>query len=78
MQALSVRLLATIGQARAAAGEHDAALALLDESLAVKQRHRRSGRPAIGSAYALACKGAVLGDIGRFNDHTSVSMKRSR
>ncbi len=68
MQALSVQLLATMGQARAAAGEHDAALALLDESLAVKQKHRRSGRPAIGSAYALACKGAVLGDIGRFND----------
>ena len=46
MQALSVQLLATMGQARAAAGEHDAALALLDESLAVKQKHRRSGRPA--------------------------------
>jgi class 3 adenylate cyclase/tetratricopeptide (TPR) repeat protein len=66
MEALSVQVLATMGQARAAAGEHDLALGLLDESLGVKRRHRRSGRPAVGSAYALACKGAVLGDLGRF------------
>jgi class 3 adenylate cyclase/tetratricopeptide (TPR) repeat protein len=66
MEALEVQLSATMGQARAAAGEHELALGLLDESLAVKRRHRRSGRPAVGSAYALACKGAVLGDLGRF------------
>jgi class 3 adenylate cyclase/tetratricopeptide (TPR) repeat protein len=66
MEALGVQLLAAIGQARAAAGEHDLALGLLDEALAVKRRHRRSARPAVGSAYALACKGAVLGDLGRF------------
>ena len=66
MEALGVQLSAAMGQARAAAGEHELALTLLDESLAVKRRHRRSGRPAVGSAYALACRGAVLGDLGRF------------
>lgn len=66
MDALRVQLLATEGQARAAAREHDEALRLLDEALAVKRRHRRSASPAVGSAYALACKGAVLGDSGRF------------
>jgi hypothetical protein len=43
-------------------------MTLLDESLAVKRRHRHSGRPAVGSAYALACKGAVLGHLGRFSE----------
>jgi class 3 adenylate cyclase/tetratricopeptide (TPR) repeat protein len=66
MEALGVQLLATMGQARAAACEHEVALDLLDEALAVKRRHRRAGHPAVGSAYALACKGAVLGYLGRF------------
>ena len=66
MEALAVQLRATIGQARAAAGQPEAALSLLDGALAVKRRHRRTANPAVGSAYALACKGAVLGDVGRF------------
>jgi tetratricopeptide (TPR) repeat protein len=66
MDALGVQLLATIGQARATVGEHDVALQLLDEALTIKRRHRRSVHAAVGSAYALACKGAVLGDLGRF------------
>lgn len=66
MDALEVQLLATIGQARATVGEPDVALQLLDESLVIKRRHRSSARAAVGSAYALACKGAVLGDLGRF------------
>jgi class 3 adenylate cyclase/tetratricopeptide (TPR) repeat protein len=66
MQALGVQLLATIGQARASAGQPEIALQLLDAALGVKRRHRRSEHPAVGSAYALACKGAVLGHVGRF------------
>ena len=66
MEALGVQLMAAIGQARAAAGEHEVALRLLDDALDVKRRHRHGGRPAVGSAYALACKGASLGDLGRF------------
>ena len=66
MGALAVQLLATVGLAHASAGQHDTAIALLDEALEIKRRHRRSAHPAVGSAYALACKGAVLGDRGQF------------
>lgn len=67
MESLRVQLQAAIGQALAAAGHHHQALDLLDQALNVKRRHR-TGRPAVGSAYALACKGAVLGELGQFAD----------
>lgn len=63
---LAVQVRATLGQARAAACDYDNSLALLDEAIAIKRRHRTSGRPAVGSAYSLACKAAVLGDRGLF------------
>jgi class 3 adenylate cyclase/tetratricopeptide (TPR) repeat protein len=66
LTALSVQLLATIGQARAADGDYETALDHLDRAITVKRQHRRGVSPAVGSAYSLAIKGAVLGDIGRF------------
>ena len=66
MKALGVQLKAAVGQALAAAGDYSRALALLDEALDEKKRHRRNTRAAVASAYALACKGAVLGDLGEF------------
>ncbi len=68
LAALSVQLVATVGQALAAAGEHDRALPLFDRALAVKRHHRRQSSPAVGLAYTLACKGAALGDLGRFEE----------
>jgi class 3 adenylate cyclase/tetratricopeptide (TPR) repeat protein len=63
-----VQLIAAIGQARAASGEFELAFPLLDEAIAVKRQHRRSSSPAVASAYALSCKGAVLGELGRYPD----------
>ena len=63
---LAVQIRATLGQARAAAADYDEALALLDEAIAVKRRHRTGAKPPIGFAYSLSCKGFALGDLGRF------------
>ena len=65
---LRVQVRATLGQAHGAASHYDEALALLDEAIAVKRRHRNPSRPAVGFAYSLACKAAVLGDRGQFHD----------
>lgn len=74
--AFVAQLCATLGQARAAACEYDAALELFDGALSVKRQHRSAARPSagsasrpsVGSAYTLACKAAVLGDRGRFRE----------
>jgi len=63
---IAVQIRATLGQARAAAGDYAQALPLLDEAIAVKQRHRSGSRPAVGLSYTLACKAGVLGDRGLF------------
>lgn len=63
---LVVQIRATLGQAYAAACRYDDALVLLDDALSVKRRHRTGRRPAVGTAYSLACKGSILGDQGRF------------
>ncbi len=63
---LAVQVHATLGQARAASADYPGALALLDEAIEVKRRHRSGRRPAVGLAYSLACAGYVLGDLGRF------------
>ena len=63
---LNVQIRATLGQARAAAGDYERALTLLDEAIAVKRSRRTSARPAVGFSYTLACKAAVLGDRGKF------------
>lgn len=68
LEALGVQLLATLGQAHAAAADYDAALAQIDAALDVKRQHHGTRRPSVGLAYTLACKGAVLGDLGRFDD----------
>lgn len=68
LAALSMQVVATIGQALAAAGEYDRALPFFDRALAVKRHHRRQSSPAVGLAYTLACKGAALGDLGRFEE----------
>lgn len=65
---LAVQIRATLGQAKAAAGDYGAALALLDEAIEVKRRHRTGARPPIGFAYSLSCKGFALGDMGRFDE----------
>ncbi len=65
---LAVQIRATLGQARAAAGDYERSLELLNEAIAVKRLHRSGARPSVGSAYSLACKGAILGDRGLFDD----------
>lgn len=63
---LAVQIRATLGQALAAGCEYDRALVLLDESIAIKKRHRSGKRPAVGLAYSLTCRASVLGDRGDF------------
>ena len=61
-----MQIRATEGQARASACQYDQALVLIDEAIAVKNSHRSGRRPAVGLAYTLACRGAILGDYGEF------------
>ena len=65
---LVAQLRATLGQARAGACDYPAALVHFDAALQLKREHRSSSKPSVGSAYTLACKAAVLGDLGRFDD----------
>ena len=64
---LAAQVRATLGQSLAAAAQYDEALPLLDAAIDSKRaRARVGGSVAVGSAYALVCKGAVLGDRGAF------------
>jgi class 3 adenylate cyclase/tetratricopeptide (TPR) repeat protein len=67
---LAVQVEATLGQVLAATGEATPALALIDAAVEAKRRRGGPGRGslAIGSAYALACKGGLLADAGAFGD----------
>lgn len=66
---LAAQVRATLGQTLASAGDYDAALLLLDTAIDSKRaRAKPGGSVAVGSAYALACKGSVLGDRGLFDD----------
>nr|WP_179220696.1 AAA family ATPase [Sphingomonas laterariae] len=65
---LTVQIRATLGQARAATCDYDTALPLLDDAIAVKRSHRSGGRPSVGTAYSLACRGFVLADRGQFGE----------
>ena len=53
-------------------GEYESAIARIDQAITAKsqtgQRSPSRGRVAMGSAYALACKGGVLADRGQFDD----------
>ena len=64
--ALAVQIRATLGQVKAASSDYAGALPLLEEAVAIKRRHRRSARPAVGLAYSLVCLGSVVGDRGDF------------
>lgn len=65
---LAAQVDATLAQVLAAASRYDEALRLFDGALVVKQRHGKPGSSlAIGSAFALACKGSVLADQGHFD-----------
>ncbi len=69
---LAAQVRAALGQTLAAACQYDEAVALIDQALTIKRLHGRSPSPitgrglAVGSAYALACKGGVLADRGDF------------
>ena len=67
-QRLIAQIRATSGQARAAACDYDNALALLEEAISGKRQRDKGSRTAVGFAYTLACKAAVLGDRGQFGE----------
>ncbi|WP_271521941.1 ATP-binding protein [Bradyrhizobium sp. CCBAU 53380] len=59
---------ASLGQILAASCQYDEAITLIDAAISTKQqRSRRHGAIAIGTAYALSCKGSVLADRGDFD-----------
>ena len=65
---LIAQIEAALGQILAASCQYDEATALIDAAISTKQqRSRRHGAIAIGSAYALSCKGSVLADRGDFD-----------
>lgn len=64
---LAAQVRATLGQVLTSACEYDRALGLLDTAIDSKRKQSKPGsRVAVGSAYALACKGCLLGDRGLF------------
>lgn len=63
---LAVQVVATLGEAHTAAGQYAQALALLDDAIAVKRRHRSGRRTNVGLAFSLVCRACVLGDRGEF------------
>ena len=64
---LTSQIQATLGQAHWEASKHQAAVALLDEAIAVmRQAGGRSHGAPVGFAYSLAVKGWVLADLGHF------------
>jgi class 3 adenylate cyclase/tetratricopeptide (TPR) repeat protein len=63
---LAVQVRATLGQAHVAAARYDTGLALLDEAITIKRRHRSGTRTAVGFAYSLACRAHALADRGEF------------
>ena len=67
---LAAQVRATLGQALLSAAQYDRALGLLDAALDSKRRQATpaGSKLAVGSAYALACKGYLLGDRGRFSE----------
>ncbi|MGB3620624.1 MAG: AAA family ATPase [Ketobacter sp.] len=64
---LQVETTALLGQAKGAASNYDEAIVLLDNAMNAKLQHKKHERLSVGSAYSLACKGAILGDQGQFD-----------
>lgn len=66
---LAAQVRATLGQVLTSAYDYDRALGLLDTAIDGKRKQSKpGGHIAVGSAYALACKGCLLGDRGLFAD----------
>ncbi|MEJ8825457.1 AAA family ATPase [Variovorax humicola] len=63
---LVVQVVAALGEAHQAAANYDRALALLDEAIAVKSRHRSGRHVNVGLAFSLVCRAYLLGDRGLF------------
>ena len=64
---LAAQIQASLGQILAATCQYDEAIALMDGAVSAKQqRGRPGGGIAIGSAYALSCKGERAGRPRRF------------
>lgn len=64
---LAAQVRATLGQALTAVCRYERALPLLEDAIGAKRRGASpGGSVAIGSAYALACKGLLLADQGSF------------
>jgi len=64
---LAAQVRATLGQSLQCACDYERALPLIDTALTSKRARGRPGSSiAVGSAYSLACKGAMLGDRGQF------------
>lgn len=62
---LHAQLRSTRGQALAAAADYSGALSLLEETARLPAQGSGS---ASGLAFTLACRGSVLGDMGRFDE----------
>jgi class 3 adenylate cyclase len=66
---LAAQVQATLGQALASACQYTRALDCFNGALDVKRRQAKPGSSvAVGSSYTLACKGAVLADMGEFDE----------
>ena len=65
---LTTQIRACLGQAYAAGSRYGVATSLLDQTIDVKRKYRKPGRPAVSLAYSLACRAAVMGDRGEFDD----------
>ncbi len=78
-QRLATQIAATLGQALAAAGAYDEALQAMEQALQAKrQQSRRGGAIAVGSAFTLACRAAVLADRGDFTEaHAALAEART-
>ncbi|MDM0108650.1 AAA family ATPase [Variovorax sp. J22R24] len=63
---LAVQIVAALGEAHCAVAQYDRAAELLDEAIAVKERHRDGRELNVGLAFSLVCRGALLGDRGLF------------
>jgi class 3 adenylate cyclase/tetratricopeptide (TPR) repeat protein len=64
---LLAQLRATLGQICASVCRYDESLSLLNAAIDSKRaRSKPGGKVAVGSAFALAIKGSVLGDRGQF------------
>ena len=65
---LTAQIEAALGQILAASCRYDRAITLMDAAVSAKQQSSRpNSGVAIGSAYALSCKGSVLADRGDFD-----------